>query len=496
MPKLTFYGGIGEIGGNKILLEQEETKAFLDFGKSFNLERDYFDFPLLKPFYIPDLLNIGAIPEISGLYRNSKAKPPIEAVLVTHPHLDHYGYLSFLNKGIDIFLGKGTKEIIEIRNRTYRNYWDTKLDHLSFETFSTGDEKATKEFSFKPIHVDHSVPAAYGFIICAGNKTISYTGDFRFHGPMGKLTEDFLREMEKEEIDVLICEGTNISPEEEDEFLREFEERLQKRGGVKVPKRSSFHCESEAEVKAKMLKVSEELEGLIIVETSAADVDRIRTVGEVAHKIGRELLLDPRQAYLVYELEKSKLVSNLPSPSNSFVLMDRRKLSKRFKSAADSEDKEAEKKGRDYWQQELFEMSKKVYWGPEGREEIRKNADNFLLCTSNATLRLVELRYERPFKCSFILSKSEPFNEEMAISFDRLLHWLGLLGIDEYYQIHISGHASKEEIRDLIERVKPNKLFPVHTDYPWLFKEIYPKDRIIEPIKGKSYEIKKVESFE
>lgn len=33
---LTFYGGVNEIGGNKILLEDKDTRVFLDFGKSFS----------------------------------------------------------------------------------------------------------------------------------------------------------------------------------------------------------------------------------------------------------------------------------------------------------------------------------------------------------------------------------------------------------------------------------------------------------------------------
>ena len=42
MTKLTFYGGVGEIGGNKILLEDQDTKIFLDFGMSFNQSGKYF----------------------------------------------------------------------------------------------------------------------------------------------------------------------------------------------------------------------------------------------------------------------------------------------------------------------------------------------------------------------------------------------------------------------------------------------------------------------
>ena len=69
--ELTFYGGVNEIGGNKFLLTHRNTAVFLDFGKSFNRENKYFDFPLLRPFFIQDLKKIQAIPEIKGLYRNS-----------------------------------------------------------------------------------------------------------------------------------------------------------------------------------------------------------------------------------------------------------------------------------------------------------------------------------------------------------------------------------------------------------------------------------------
>ena len=67
--ELTFYGGINEIGGNKILLKENNATIFLDFGKSYKREDVYFEFPLLQPTNIGDLLKTGMIPEIEGLYR-------------------------------------------------------------------------------------------------------------------------------------------------------------------------------------------------------------------------------------------------------------------------------------------------------------------------------------------------------------------------------------------------------------------------------------------
>jgi ribonuclease J len=42
MGSLRFYGGVNEIGGNKILLEEEDTKVWLDFGQSFSHGTEYY----------------------------------------------------------------------------------------------------------------------------------------------------------------------------------------------------------------------------------------------------------------------------------------------------------------------------------------------------------------------------------------------------------------------------------------------------------------------
>jgi hypothetical protein len=42
---LTFYGGVNEIGGNKVLLKDGDTRVFFDFGMSFNMKRLFYSPP-------------------------------------------------------------------------------------------------------------------------------------------------------------------------------------------------------------------------------------------------------------------------------------------------------------------------------------------------------------------------------------------------------------------------------------------------------------------
>ena len=116
MTELTFYGGVNEIGGNKILLRDKDTKVFLDFGKSFNKYSKYFE-DYLKPRAangITDFIEMELIPRIDGLYRNDLLEmggmkgtgADIDAVILTHAHADHANHISFLHEDIPLYMGE------------------------------------------------------------------------------------------------------------------------------------------------------------------------------------------------------------------------------------------------------------------------------------------------------------------------------------------------------------------------------------------------------
>jgi len=89
VTSLTFYGGVNEIWGNKILLEDKDTKVFLDFGMNFGKRWDYLD-----RVYRSDLM------EMMG---EKETDTDIDAVLLTHAHADHADYISFLHEDIPIY---------------------------------------------------------------------------------------------------------------------------------------------------------------------------------------------------------------------------------------------------------------------------------------------------------------------------------------------------------------------------------------------------------
>jgi len=69
MPSLTFYGGVNEIGGNKILFEAGGTKIFLDFGMSFKIANQYFA-EFLQPrkcTALTDFFDLGLLPDVKGI---------------------------------------------------------------------------------------------------------------------------------------------------------------------------------------------------------------------------------------------------------------------------------------------------------------------------------------------------------------------------------------------------------------------------------------------
>jgi len=112
------FGGVGEIGGNKIFVNIGDKKFLFDFGLSFSENQKYFsDFLNPRKFNgIIDYLYLGLIPPINKLYRNDIITPfseilnsdpyniitthenIVDAFFLSHAHLDHYKFMSFLKQ--------------------------------------------------------------------------------------------------------------------------------------------------------------------------------------------------------------------------------------------------------------------------------------------------------------------------------------------------------------------------------------------------------------
>jgi len=230
MAKYTFYGGAGEIGGNKILLEDRDVRAYLDFGQSFNFGSGYF-YDYLQPRSVNGLeilFEFGLIPRIPRLYARDAlrftdlpyGRPDIDAVFISHHHGDHTGHLSCIDESIPVYMGHGTRKIIEIYNSLYRGVCDIG-DHESIRTFRSGDCIELKHMTFQPIHVEHSTPGAYGYVIDSPDSSIVYTGDFRRHGPKAEYTEEFISRAAKAGPEVMLCEGTRMTSDMEKQFSEE-----------------------------------------------------------------------------------------------------------------------------------------------------------------------------------------------------------------------------------------------------------------------------------
>ena len=152
MVKLTFYGGVQQIGGNKILLEDGEARVFLDFGTSFD-DRGRFYEEYLQPrstFGLLDPLTMGLLPPLRGLYRDDMDQTiqhlwehlegapgyrdlrddKVHGVLLSHAHLDHTGYLSFLNPDTPVYASALTAFVAKAIQDSSRSDFEREVVYL------------------------------------------------------------------------------------------------------------------------------------------------------------------------------------------------------------------------------------------------------------------------------------------------------------------------------------------------------------------------------
>jgi ribonuclease J len=433
---LTFYGGVNEIGGNKILLQDRDVKVFFDFGMSFALKKQYYSPPFLSPKSEKSLQELGILPKIEGIYIDEKS-PEIDAVFISHAHMDHSAYISFINREIPVYCGETTKIILQASSEMRRADLEFNVENLTFKPFRTGDSITIDHLKIEPIHVDHSIPGAYGFIIHTTNGAVVYTGDFRAHGAKPEMTSDFVEKAKEAEPVAVVTEATNMT-------------------GASVS--------SEVEVENKLNSIVGQADGIVLADFAYTDVDRLNSFYRIAKKNGRCLAVSLKQAYLLNGLHRDKGL-RLPDLNDENILIFRKS-----------------KKKYDKWENQIMEQypSKIV-----DVFEVSKRQCNAVLAISFYDLEeLVEIQ-PKAGSC-FVLSASEPFNEEMEIDFERLVNWLGHYGLPQYH-VHVSGHIMPLQLKAILKEINAPKIFPVHTENAELFAKFMQnlKSQVILTEKGK-----------
>lgn len=488
MTSLTFYGGINQIGGNKILLEDNDTKIFLDFGMNFEEHQNYFTeyMPPRKCNCLNDFIFLNLLPNLDGLYRRDyckhmdldcKKENSVDGVLISHAHIDHVGYVHFLRKDIPIYVSNETKAIMELFSRIgaagFEEFTGFKptfqfiskkrgnglkrrdardgIEKRDVRTFRFGNKFKIGDLEIVPYRVDHSLPGATAYIIFTSMGALVYTGDLRFHGRQKQLSYKFVEKVSNENPVFMISEGTRV---------REKEAR------------------TEEYVQEESTKHIEEKKGLIIANFPIRDTERLLTFYNTALSNNRNLIIEYRQAMLL-DLLRKEGIKNLPKSDDNNIRIFYPKKSWGLVGRNDYTDEQIK---QDYstWEKYYLDSNNII-----AAEEIKKNQKKFVMFMNY--FQLNNLMDIKPNKNSLhIRSICEPFSEEMELDQKRIDNWLKKFGLYPELKIHSSGHANGPGIFKMIKDINPKKLFPIHTKNPTSFKDLKHM-KIIYPKYGKKF---------
>lgn len=495
MATLTFYGGVGEIGGNKILVEADGTRIFLDFGMSFNQSNMYFA-EFLQPKKcngVLDFIELGLLPrlgDMSRLYRvdylshcGMEASPSAgyDAVFLSHAHADHSAYIHFLRPDIPVYASEVTRRILAAMEETSAGGFNEFLTyHRTFETrpnkkgegvtrikgeeakeprnfsgLTPGDTIAVGSITVEMVAVNHSIPGAVGYLIHTPGGTIAYSGDLRFHGYGGDLTRQFVERAAEAHPVALICEGTRIDE-----------------GG----------SHSEQYVQDRVTEIVRRTKNLVIANYPWKDIERLRSFHEVAKATGRKLALNLKQAYLLRKLEGTDAGVPALDDGNIVIYIDRKGWGLITKQHCLDYPPNVIEQDYKAWESEFLSYPNRVTC-----DDIHNHQSDYIVRID--FFDLTDLVNIRPDKGScYIRSVTEPFDDEGQIELRRVENWLEHFGLMPYEQAHASGHASGPEIKRLVGEINPAVVFPIHTEAPERFREI--KGVKVEiPETGRAYNL-------
>jgi len=326
----------------------------------------------------------------------------VQAVIITHGHEDHTGAIAHVVEHIDapIYSTPLTCGLLEVKLK------DAKLQHKLplLHTVQAGDTIKAGPFSVELFHVCHSIPDSVGLGIQTPVGLLVHTGDFKIdHTPVDGWPPDFAK-------------------------LADFAER-----GVLLLMSDSTNADvdgwtpSESVIDAAFDEVFRAAPGRIIVATFASLISRIQQVANAAERNGRKLAVTGRS--MEENVQMALEMGYLSLPDNLLVDINR-----------------------------ALSM-------PNNQVVIMTTGTQ-----GEPSAGLGRLAYDRhrilevePHDTVIMSSHPIPGNEEMVHrTMNKLIQRGAEVLYDPIMPVHVSGHAAREELKFMINLVKPRFFLPVH----------------------------------
>ncbi len=492
--RFTAYGGAGEIGGNKLLLEDGDWQVMLDFGLSFGaLERYFEEFLTPRAAHgLSDYLQTGLLPPLEGLYRADLTQLPEHAhvwerlrgrpgyrndvcpraVLLSHAHADHVSYVSMLRPSVPVVASATTALIAKAMQ-------DSGLGGVSAQTvFWKGSvtqghvlrQPTRKGFVFQqrpwtivdgaawqPGAADYwarrytkgEAPETRAAVLGAGDidgrAVRAFPVDHSIPGACGFAVETSAGW-------IGYSGDIRMHGRRGRQTLR-FAEELAKLDlaaliceGTQAGKPPGA---SEDDVRARAIERVRAERGLVVADFGPRNIERLEGFLAAARAAGRRLVILDKDALILKAMRTVDPAVPTPAASEGLLIY------------ADY------RTGARGWRAAVLAEFADALVGPSA---IRAAPGEYVLCLSFYDApRLLDVG---PTPGVWIYSSSEPYNEEQLLDRRRLHNWTRLLGLDfagamgddeaEQAGFHASGHASGPDLEQFVTIANPRVLIPVH----------------------------------
>jgi ribonuclease J len=431
--KLTIHRGANEIGGSCVEVVTQNTRILLDFGMPLgNGLGGEFDEHALDDKSIDDLIEKKILYPIKGLYKNTT--PQIDAILISHSHKDHYGFLQYAHPAIPIYMSAGAQKLIDVLNIFVKKERRFKLSQAvktvcDRKSFDVGD------FRIMPYLVDHSTFDAMSFHVAdkTSGKNIFYTGDFRAAGWKEKLFDRFVGNPPKG-IDCLLMEGTMIERE-----------------AGKYP--------TEQAVLEKMVSVLRETENKVTFACcSGQNIDRIVTFYKAARRTKSLLVIDPYIACVL---------NAISSPHNHIPQMNWESVRVFIANYYGKGDVYVGKINNSTLKHLLLDL---------GRAKIKPMDFPSLDQKALVLMRSSMIPAIEKIPCikgsTMVYSQWQGYLKKNNTDARRFNDFVCKYDM-HLEHVHTSGHATVDKLKKFAAAINPKHIIPIHTERPQRFKEFF-----------------------